>query len=74
MTVIAASLGGAIAGFVVAWWIVAVRTGQLFIVGIAFMVGGLLLGMANVYNPLWWQNALSHMSHDSGASMFFRLG
>ena len=74
VTVIAASLGGAIAGFAVAWWIVAVRTGQLFIVGIAFMVGGLLLGMANVYNPLWWQNALSHMSHDSGASMFFRLG
>jgi hypothetical protein len=73
VTVALAALGGALAGFVTGYFIQVVRTGQLLIIGFAFMVVGLMLGMANVYNPLWWQNAISHMSHDSGASMFFRL-
>ena len=72
VTVLLAAVGGALAGFLVGLWIVSITTRQLLVGAFLFMVGGLLLGVINVYDPTWWQNAISFMSHDSGSAMFFR--
>jgi hypothetical protein len=73
VTVALSALGGALAGFAVGLWIVSITTRQLLVAALLFMVAGLLLSVIHVYDPLWWQNAISFMSHDSGSAMFFRL-
>jgi hypothetical protein len=63
----------ALVSFVIGYWVVTITTRQLLVITLLFIVAGLLLAVVNVYDPLWWQNAISFMSHDSGSAMLFRL-
>jgi hypothetical protein len=65
---------GALAGFLTAYWAVAVTSTQLLVVGLLFTFVMLGLAMANATNPQWWENSISYLSHDSGGDIFFRLG
>jgi len=64
----------AVLAFWIAYWVVTLKSQQIFGLAVAVIVVGMAVAAVTSTNTRWWQNSLSFLGHDDNAAMFFNIG